>query len=202
MRVGIRQKLNDTFALGASYQSTINFEEFEKYSGLFAENGDMDIPSSYNLGVAYDDGQITLALDYQKINYSETASVSNGLLPNLMTAPLGSASGAGFGWSDMEVFKLGAAFQQKSGNVIRAGVSYGEQPIASSEVLFNILAPGVQEWHYSAGYEFNLDETQYSVSFVYSPSKSVSGPNPLIQSTPQTIELEMEQYELTLAVAF
>jgi long-chain fatty acid transport protein len=88
--------------LGASYQSKIDFERFEKYDGLFAENGDMDVPSTYNLGVAFDNDDFTVALDYQVINYSEVASIANSLMPNLGTAKLGSDNGAGYEFGDIE----------------------------------------------------------------------------------------------------
>ena len=201
-RIGVAHQINSNVHIGASYQSKIDFERFEKYDGLFAENGDMDVPSTYNLGVAFDNDDFTVALDYQVINYSEVASIANPLMPNLMTAQLGSDNGAGFGWNDMEVIKLGGALKRTNGDVFRAGVSYGEQPIDSSEVLFNILAPGVQEWHYTAGYEFGDVESRYSVAVSYSPSKSVKGKNPLYQSQDQFIEIEMEQYEVTFAAAF
>jgi long-chain fatty acid transport protein len=201
-RIGIAHQINSNVHFGASYQSKIDFERFEKYDGLFAENGDMDVPSTYNLGVAFDNDDFTVALDYQVINYSEVASIANPLMPNLTTAQLGSDNGAGFGWNDMDVIKLGGALKRTNGDVFRAGVSYGEQPIDSSEVLFNILAPGVQEWHYTAGYEFGDIESRYSIAVSYSPSKSVKGKNPLYQSQDQFIEIEMEQYEVTFAAAF
>lgn len=201
-RIGIAHQVNPNVHLGASYQSKIDFERFKKYDGLFAENGDMDVPSSYNLGIAFDNDNFTLALDYQVINYSEVDSIANPLMPNLMTDSLGNDNGAGFGWNDMKIIKLGGALKRTNGDVFRAGVSYGEQPIDSSEVLFNILAPGVQEWHYTAGYEFGDIESRYRVTVSYSPSKSVKGKNPLYQSQDQFIEIEMEQYELTFAAAF
>jgi long-chain fatty acid transport protein len=201
-RIGIAHQINSNVHLGASYQSEIDFERFKKYDGLFAENGDLDVPSTYNLGVAFDNDDFTVALDYQVINYSEVASIANPLMPNLMTAQLGSDNGAGFGWNDMDIIKLGGAFKRSNGDVFRAGISYGEQPIDSSEVLFNILAPGVQEWHYTAGYEFGDIESRYSIAVSYSPSKSVKGKNPFYQSQDQFIEIEMEQYEVTFAAAF
>jgi long-chain fatty acid transport protein len=201
-RIGIAHQINANVHLGASYQTRIDFERFKKYQGLFAENGDMDIPSTYNLGIAFDNSNFTLALDYQVINYSEVAAVANPLMPNLMSTKLGDNKGAGFGWNDMDVIKLGGALKRQNGDVIRAGISYGEQPIDSSEVLFNILAPGVQEWHYTAGYEFGEIESRYSIALSYSPLKSVKGKNPLYGSKEQFIEIEMEQYELTFSAAF
>ena len=200
-RLGVVHQVTSAVHLGASYQTAIDFNRFENYQGLFAEKGDMDIPSTYNLGITYDDALVTVALDYQVINYSEVAAIANPLMPNIQTSTLGSDGGAGFGWKDMSIVKLGFALKNADNSVIRAGLSYGEQPIESSEVLFNILAPGVQEWHYTAGYEFGAD-TRYSVAFSYSPPKSVKGLNPLYQSQDQYIEIEMEQFELTFAAAF
>ena len=203
VRVGVAHQITDAFSVGASYQSEINFEKFKEYEGLFAQGGDFDVPSTYNVGGAYSQGALTLALDYQVINYADVASVANGFLPNIMSAPLGSDGGAGFGWNNMEVVKLGVAVNGADNNTFRAGISYAEQPIESSEVLFNILAPGVQEWHFTAGYEFTLDsDTQYAITMSYSPSKSVKGLNPLYQSQQQFVEIEMQQYEVTFAASF
>ncbi len=80
----------------------------------------------------------------------------------------------------------------KRKRTLRAGLSYGAQPIESSQVLFNILAPGVQEWHLTTGFSYALtDHDDLSFAFMYSPLKSVTGPNPL--SPGQSIELEMYQ---------
>jgi len=80
---------------------------------------------------------------------------------------------------------------------LRAGVSYGEQPIPKSEVLFNVLAPGVQEYHLTTGFSRAIgDKDEVNFAFMYSPSSSVKGPNPL--SPQQNIELEMDQYSFQL----
>lgn len=201
-RVGVLHQFSDAFAVGISYQSEIDFQEFDDYKGLFAENGSFDVPESYNLGFSYTHANYLVALDYQRINYSDIASIGNPLMPNLGSSLLGSDNGAGFGWQDMDIYKLGVAINGSSNNTYRAGISYGEQPIPDSEVLFNILAPGVQEWHITAGYEFESKGTDYAVTLMYSPSQKVKGRNPLYQSQTQTIELEMSQLELTLGASF
>jgi long-chain fatty acid transport protein len=124
------------------------------------------------------------------------------MLPALSPGSLGTDGGPGFGWQDMSVYELGIAIDGASDNTYRFGVSYGEQPIPSSEVLFNILAPGVQEWHFTAGYEFGVNDVDYAFALMYSPSKKVKGRNPLLQSQEQTIELEMSQIELTFGANF
>ncbi len=50
IKVGITGDINDMFSLGASYQSKIDMDSFDKYKGLFAEEGDFDIPSTWSLG--------------------------------------------------------------------------------------------------------------------------------------------------------
>lgn len=199
-RVGILHRIDGNWSVGASYQSELQFEEFEKYKGLFADNGSFNVPETYNVGFAYSRETYTFAVDYQHINYSTITSVGNPMLPNLMQAPLGSENGAGFGWEDMAAIEAGLAIYAKNGDTYRFGVSYADAPIPDSEVLFNILAPGVQEWHLTAGYEFSTAEADYSATLMYSPSNSVKGTNPLFPG--QTIELEMSQIEVTLGASF
>jgi long-chain fatty acid transport protein len=199
-RVGILHQIDSNWSVGASYQSELKFEEFDKYKGLFAEDGRFNVPETYNLGFAYSRETYTFAVDYQHINYSTVQSVGNPILPNLMQAPLGAQGGAGFGWEDMGAIEAGLAIYAENGDTYRMGVSYADAPIPNSEVLFNILAPGVQEWHLTAGYEFATTEADYSVTLMYSPSNTVKGTNPLYPG--QTIELEMSQLELTLGASF
>ncbi|MFO7543559.1 MAG: outer membrane protein transport protein, partial [Thiobacillus sp.] len=141
VRVGYMGKITPTVTIGAAYASKMKFEEFDKYKGLFAEQGDFDIPENYNLGVAWQaTPQVKLALDYQRINYSGVNSINN---PSLVMAPLGADNGPGFGWSDVDAWKLGVEYKYSPKLVLRAGYNHGDNPISSSDVTFNILAPGV-----------------------------------------------------------
>ncbi len=199
VRVGGLVELLPGLRLGASYKSRVFMSPFKHYAGLFAEQGDFDIPESINAGLSWDiNDSITTAFDVEHIRYSSINSVGNSFLPNLQTAQLGNSNGAGFGWRDMTVFKFGTQWKQNEDWTWRGGVSYGAQPIPGSEVLFNILAPGVQEWHLTTGFTRSLtDKDDLSFAFMYSPSKKVSGPNPL--SPGQTIDLEMYQLSFQLA---
>ena len=72
-------------------------------------------------------------------------------------ACLGGGNGAGFGWDDMTTYKLGFEWQTDENNTWRFGYSYGEQPIRTADVLFNILAPGVMEQHLTVGWTAQRD---------------------------------------------
>lgn len=199
VRVGGLAELLPGLRLGVSYKSRVFMSPFKSYEGLFAEQGGFDIPESVNGGLAWDiNDRITAAFDVEHIRYSSVNSVGNSFLPNLNTSKLGNNNGAGFGWKDMTVFKFGTQWKQNEDWTWRGGVSYGAQPIPDSEMMFNILAPGVQEWHLTTGFTHNLSKKDdLSFAFMYSPSKTVSGPNPL--SSGQTIDLEMYQLSFQLA---
>ncbi len=192
-RVGGQAELLPGVRLGAAYKSRIYMTKFDRYAGLFAEQGGFDIPDSFNVGLSWDiNKSVTTAFDVEQIRYSDIKAVGNPLLP-LSPGSLGTTNGPGFGWKDMNIYKLGAQWQQSEKWILRGGVSYGQQPIDSSQVLFNILAPGVQEWHLTTGFSYALNtKDDLSFAFMYSPPKTVTSQNPL--SPGQTIALEMYQF--------
>ena len=209
VRLGIQSEVSKGIRLGAAYQPKIDMQEFDDYSGLFAEDGDFDIPSNLTLGVAFDIGQSgVLLIDYQQINYEDVKAVSNSISNFSQCAPgptggtgdgcLGGSNGAGFGWQDMEIVKIG--YQWRTGDKMtwRVGYSVTDQPIPEEEVVFNILAPGVVEQHYTFGFTRLLGKSSsLDFALMYAPSNSVKGANNFDPS--QEIELEMDQYELVFS---
>ena len=204
VRAGYFAQIVPQLAFGASYTPTIRMSKFDKYAGLFADKGSFDIPASENIGFAYKPIEpVIVALDYQRIHYSDVVSVGNHLLPGLMTQPLGSAAGAGFGWNDINVYKLGVQWKASQDWTLRAGYSKNDQPIPSSEVLFNILAPGVIEQHWTAGVSKALNRGgKFNAALMYAPSKSVTGVNPLEVPGQQQIQLKMNEWELEFGYSF
>jgi long-chain fatty acid transport protein len=195
IKIGYLGKILPELNFGASYQSRTKMSKFSDYAGLFAEQGGFDIPSSWDLGLSYRVvPSVTLVFDYQQINYSEVKSIANPLLPNLQTSPLGQDNGAGFGWRDMSVYKLGVQWQSSEEWTWRVGYSTGTQPIPNSEVLFNIIAPGVIEQHATIGLTKNFSNHQaLNFALMRAFSKSVSGTSPIISG--QTVELKMDEWE-------
>lgn len=204
VRVGYLGELTDWLSVGASYQSRIFMTRLDAYAGLFAEEGGFDVPQTVTGGIAVKPSpELTVALDVQWINYEGVRSVSNDFLPNMMTSPLGADEGAGFGWHDMTVIKTGVQYRANADWVLRAGYSYGRQPIRSNEVLINILAPGVMEHHLAAGFSRRVAKGhEISAAVVRAIPKSVAGPNNLEAPGQQAIELQMDQWELDVSYSF
>ena len=201
-RIGYLGEIVTNLFLGASYQTKIFMDEFDDYKGLFAEQGDFDIPSTWTIGIAYKaTPALTFVADVQTIYYSDVDSISNPLLNNLFSSKLGRDNGAGFGWDDMTVFKCGVQWQSSEDWIWRGGFSYGEQPIPDSEVLFNILAPGVIEYHATLGVTKKIGknhEMDFTVMRAF--PEEISGPNPL--DPQQTIKLKMDQWEFSVGYSY
>ena len=204
VRVGYLGEWSKYFSFGASYQTKIWMSKFDDYSGLFAEQGGFDIPANWVAGIAIKPTEnVDIAVDVQQVLYSGIASVGNPLLPNLMQSPLGTDGGAGFGWEDMTTIKGGLQLRAGEGWTWRAGYSYGSQPIPDSQVLFNILAPGVEEQHLTLGFSKLINKTQeINFAVMRAFSHAVAGPNPLEVPGLQAIELKMDQWNFELGWSF
>src|SRR5512139_1965458 len=201
VRIGYLGKITPTVTIGAAYASKMSFDEFSDYAGLFAEQGGFDIPANYNLGVAWQaTPAIKLALDYQRISYSDVNSIAN---QSLVMAQLGADNGPGFGWEDIDVWKLGAEYKYSQQLTLRAGWNHGDNPITSDNVTFNILAPGVVEDHLTLGFTYTLASgNELSMSYMHAFSNDVSGASILPAFPPTsgapagTETIEMDQNAL------
>ncbi len=198
-RIGYLGEVLPNLNFGASYQTKIYMSRFEKYEGLFAEQGDFDIPANWTVGLAFTaTPDLTFVFDVQQIYYSDVNSVGNPMLPNLTNSKLGNDNGSGFGWDDMTIYKVGVQWKSSPEWVWRAGYSYGEQPIPDSEMPFNILAPGVIEQHATAGVTRKIgNDQELDFALMRAFSNSISGPNKLEVPGQQTIELKMDQWEIS-----
>lgn len=180
VRLGFYTKLTPTTDFGVSISPKINMSKFDKYNQLFAEGGDFDIPANFTIGAA---SQVTpsvkLAADYQRINYSDVRSVGN---PQAQVSPnrLGDAGGAGFGWRDANVIKLGVEWKYSEVLTLRAGYNHTNNPVTSPNVTFNIIAPGVITNHYTVGATMNVDKSsEVTFAYMYAPKVTLSGPSGL-----------------------
>lgn len=203
-RIGYHGHATEWLAFGASYQTKIAMSELDDYAGLFAEQGDFDVPANWTVGVAVMPSKCwTIAADVQRIYYSDVASVGNPMLPNLMLSPLGSDGGAGFGWEDITIWKLGVQWEASEAWTFRAGYAHADQPVPESEVLFNILAPGVVQDHVTVGVTTLLSKkAALHFALTRAFSSEVEGPNPLEAPGQQRIQLKMDQWEAELGVSF
>lgn len=212
VQLGWMGQINDQLALGASYRTKTWMTEFDDYKGLFAEKGDFDIPAMLNLGLSYKPtSALTLAFDYQRIFYGDVRALSNSNNVNINPcfAPgekanfcLGGDKGLGFGWRDMDVFKLGASWDYDAHWSFRGGASYASEFNSGGESLFNVMAPATVRWHFTLGasYRYNANN-EFNLSFAYMPEEELQDRNPNITGG-QTGSIFMEQKELELSWSY
>lgn len=224
--IGVQWNPTGKFGVALGYTSEIAMSEFDDYADLFAERGGFDIPAQLDFGIAIrPTPAVTITADVQQIYYEGIASVSNPIENLIYAGPgdtafcptaappgtpftpdnleycLGGSRGAGFGWQDETVYKLGVAWQYGPDWTLRVGASTGDQPIRSSQMSFNILAPGVMEEHFTAGFTRRLTGgREFSMALMYSPKFKISGPQNFDPT--QTVTLEMTQWDLEFSYAW
>lgn len=195
LRVGMQYALTDQLTFGIAAQTKFDMSEFDDYAGLFEGGGDFDIPASVTVGLAYQPTtDLALLLDYQKIFYSDVPAVANASDAGL----LGDDGGAGFGWDDVEVIRIGAEWKASPVMTWRVGYAHATNPIGTDDVTFGILAPGVVEDHFTFGGSRQINERDridFSISYV--PENTVSGTIPASFGG-GTAELEMSQLSASI----
>ena len=212
--VGGIWNINKMFSVAAAYTSKIFMSDLNDYSDLFAQSGGFDIPSTATFGLTVrPTDAFALNFDYQEIWYSDVDSVHNPI-QNLFGCPtagaggtnvencLGGNKGGGFGWEDMSIYKFGGSWKYDDDWTFRVGYSFADhQPIPKDQMTFNILAPGVMEEHYTAGFTHRMeDENELSMYLMYAPTKTVKGPNNFDPT--QTVEFSMHQFELEVSYSW
>jgi long-chain fatty acid transport protein len=202
VRIGLLFRAAPTLNLGLTYQTRIYMTNLSRYAGLFAGAGGFDIPAQFGAGLAW---QVTptvqVAADYERIFYSSIPAVGN---PSASANLLGTNNGPGFGWHDINVFRLGVDWRALPWLTLRAGYNHGGNPVSSSDVTFNILAPGIVTDQASVGFSWVV-APGWKVNFAYDHAfkRGLSGPtSPLLPGGgTDHVTLEEDEVGLGLSVA-
>ncbi|MCV6638991.1 outer membrane protein transport protein [Candidatus Albibeggiatoa sp. nov. NOAA] len=200
LRFGWFWQVNDRLNFGASYQTRLWMSEFDDYKGLFAEDGDFDVPPNYDIGFSYKiTPKFTFAFNYQRIEFDKVNAVSNNSAIPFVPGQtlLGTEDGLGFGWDSINVYKFGLQWEYNHDWTFRAGYSYASTTFPSEQSLFNVLAPAVVKRHITGGFTRKLGENQeISLAACYVPNETMYGQNP--NTGPQTGSIEMDQWEIEI----
>ncbi|HXW73071.1 MAG TPA: outer membrane protein transport protein [Methylocella sp.] len=195
LRAGLEWNVAPGWRLGVAGATPAATTKFQSYRGLFADQGSFDAPASITAGVAWDVlPTATLLFDYKHIFYSDIAPVGNS---SQIQLPLGSSGGPGFGWHDIDVFTIGAEWRVAPELTLRAGYAHNTQPIRSSDIVFNILAPGVITDSIATGFSYHLSaNSAFDVAAIFAPRHDVSGQVPVAFGG-GAVDLSMWQVEVT-----
>jgi long-chain fatty acid transport protein len=219
--------MDDKITLGANYASRTYMTKFDKYRGLFAEQGGFDIPENYGIGIAIKPVRnLIVAADVVRINYNDIASIGdrgpftaatpygpttgvaaipafvppNSTANPILSQQLGADDGMGFGWNNQTVYKIGVQYGVSTRLQVRAGYNYGKSPIPNDQVTFNTLAPATVERHTSVGFTYKAnDNLEVTGTYMYVASNAQTNQ---YQNIVGAVQIDMHQNVFGLSLGW
>ncbi len=199
VRVGVTFRPTERLSLGASYQTRIWMTNLKKYRGLFAEQGNLDIPANLQVGIAYKiSDDLKVMLDYRHI-FNEDVKAIGGTSVYDGTHKFGTDAGPGFGWRDTNTVKLGVEYSLSDDLILRAGYAYiWPNPVPSTDTAINIISPGVIRHEFTGGgtWRWNANN-DFDFAFMIAPTGKQSGAVPSVYGGGNST-LKMYQFEVSL----
>ena len=205
-RLGWTGKLSPNVTLGAMFQPKTKMGKLGEYAGLFRNQGQLDIPATYGIGIAIKaTPQLTIAGDIQQIDYAKVPAIGtpSACLFNF-TCTLGASNGPGFGWHNMTAYKIGASYEVSRSLTVRAGFATGKQPIPNNETLLNIIFPAVVQDHFTLGATWSMGAVDITAGYMHAFKKTVSGSGsiPTFLFGPGEANLKMYQDSFGVALGW
>ncbi|OJZ09882.1 MAG: hypothetical protein BGP20_00480 [Thiobacillus sp. 63-78] len=221
--------VDDKLSVGLSYTTRTYMTKFDKYRGLFAEQGDFDIPANYGMGLSFKPRKnLVFALDVSRIEWSSIAALGNrgpasspaspvpypgptqinaingipSMAPGGAIYSTGNDQGMGFGWKDQTIYKFGVNWGMNERLQVRAGYNYGKSPILDDQLTFNTLFPVTTDKHYTLGFTYKAtDELEITGTYMRAPRASQHSPN-LRQNVVGAVDIGMEQQLFALSLGW
>ncbi len=185
-RAGFDWKISNELTFAAAGQIPTFYQRFDKYKDILKSS--FNFPANITTGFAWNMYKCTtLLLDHQYIHYKGTKMLKDN------------PENGGFGWKNMNVFKIGVEHNFKDWLTGRAGYSYGKSPISNEVVFANVIAPAVVEHHFSAGLTYKTSKSDaISLSGYYAPMKKQtdSGAGDIYSKFGKNTQIGMRQFAI------
>lgn len=193
---GVLPKLD----LSISYQPRVYMTKFHRYAGLFPNSGEFDYPPFGNIGLAWHIMKnFVLAADVEKIwnkdisNYGRSHdALVNGTCQTDKSTCMGGSNGAGFGWSNDVIYKLGAQWAVNNKTTLRAGYNHGGKVLSSTYATENMITPGalIRDL-FSAGITQKISKKDFiNGVLTFIPKQSINSLNEFSGAAKQTVNLD------------
>lgn len=183
-QIGLLYKINDKFNVGLSYQTEMDFEDFEWNSAVanpnlptFGTHRELSLqvnnPANFVVGVGFTPtDRLKIALDAKQMFFADAEGFGDTLL-----------------WEDITAYGLGVQFQATPKFALRAGYNETEGAIPDEATFFNVASPAVFGSHVTVGLGVGVTETlTMNLGYYRALSEEISGPfvSPLIGPVPGT----------------
>lgn len=178
LRLGWLWDINEKVTFGLSGQTTTYMTRFDKYKGSLSPHGQVNLPPRIDMGVSY-------KWTPETIMAFEIGQIANKAI-RTWAGPFyssdhkwGESDGAGLGWENQTVYKLGLShdFSKRGYDVVgRIGYNYAKAPIPSHRTGKNSVTPAVADHHFTLGATWNQKEdSEWSFAYVTAPFNRVAG---------------------------
>lgn len=197
VRIGMIFHPLSKIAISIAYQPKIYMSRLSDYAGLLPNNGQFDMPAYGNIGIAiHVTPNVVFTGDVQKIWYKDVKAYGNNnnalvngtcILSDRSTC-LGGNNGAGFGWDNALIVKVGAQWKINPVWTVRAGYNHGNDVLPNNQGETNIITPGaVVQDLYTLGATRSISKKDALNAFlVFIPEQSKTAVNRYSYSAGQT----------------
>jgi long-chain fatty acid transport protein len=175
LRIGGFWRVNDMLSVGASWSPKIRMSKFKDYKGLLPDQGRFDVPENYLIGASLAVSKnLSFVVDYQRINYGGVAALANK--PFDGSNRFGTDDGAGNGWKNMDIYKVGVRYQASPVLRLSVGTSYNTAAFPDESTSANINSPSTFRRHYTLGMGYATSpQSEWSVYYLYAPQHTTTG---------------------------
>ena len=146
---------------------------FANYRGVFADDGNFDIPASATARLGYAlTPWLGVDVGVQRVMYSAITPFTSPNLPTRFLALLGDGSSPVFAWRDLSVYSIGWTLHDEDAGNLELRYTTRQQPVPTSKLLANALAPSTANdmvslgWSRGFGSNANLS---FMASYATSP---------------------------------
>jgi long-chain fatty acid transport protein len=177
LRLGILMMPTSNLRIGLTYQSHPLMSKMKEYAGQWPRSSYWDWPAEMGIGGAYHFCDcLLLSVDWNYFPWSKTAIYGNRTFNPLGKA--GSAAGAGLGWVDQTIWKIGVAWTPRKWLTVRAGYNFGNSPAVPQENYINPLSLACVENHATVGASLRSCIGEITIYYYHGFQKTLLGQGP------------------------
>ncbi len=172
-RIDFENRVGENLLWGVGLQSRVGMTPLSGYRGVFADNGDFDIPASATLSLKYRlTPEFALDAGMQHVQYSAIRPFTSPSLPRRFLALLGDSASPVFAWRDLDVYSVGWTWNDATVGNLQMRYSTRQQPIPTSRLLEQALAPVTADRIVSLGWWRSFgpwNQMSFQASYANSP---------------------------------
>ncbi len=192
--IGWKWEVMEALTVGATYHSKTSTRKFNKYKGLFAEEGQIHIPERYALGLAYQYlPNSTFTFDVEWIQWQEIKSLHNSIENLKKKQKFGSNEGPGFGFRNQIYFGLGLDYGINENWTIRMGYRQTNTFLKNTQTTLNILTCNTVESYLTLGATFTWRSNEFTAFFAHGFEHTVNGKKEI----PEILDKDKNKVNLT-----